>query len=294
MKKENLKHVLQSLSLATLLVLFLTSCDNDDAEQSATTDSDDIEAVEILAEIQSMTEVLDEMSEMIGIEMDPFNSFKEDGEKSIPDGPYFSSCVSRTLVIEDESINLSLDFGSGCEGPHGNILAGVIRVDIQLISRDEQMITHSFQDFSINGRTVEGSISKNRVRSNADGYPEVKTSRDLAIQWDDDTVFNRVGATVRIWVSGAETLNWGDDVFLTTGSWNVSKNGVLQRSVTISKELRREMSCRFLVSGTLEVDGAETYSLDFGDGACDDKALVTFGDRQQEIQLGRLRRLIRM
>jgi hypothetical protein len=279
--------------MTVLLVLLLVSCDNESPEQSATADSDDIEAAEIQAEIQSMTEVLDEMSEMIGIEMDAFDAFKENSEKTLPDGTYFSSCLSRTLVIEDNGINLSLDFGNGCEGPHGNVLAGIIRVDIQLISLDEQIITHSFQDFSINGRAVEGTMTKNRVRSNAEGYPEVQTSRDLGIQWDEDTAFSRVGETTRIWVSGSDTRNWGDDVFLTTGGWNVFKNGVLQRSVTISKELRRELSCRFLVSGTLEIQGVTDFSLDFGDGSCDDKAIVEIGDRQEEIQLGRLRKLIR-
>jgi hypothetical protein len=132
------------------------------------------------------------------------------------------------------------------------------------------------------------------VRSNQDGYPQVETSKDISIQWDEDTVFNRVGQTTRVWVAGNESRSWGDDVFLTTGNWNISRNGVLKRSVTITKELRREMSCRFLVSGTMNIEGSQAnYSLDFGDGTCDDAAVVTTDDRQEEIQLGRLRRQIR-
>ena len=60
-----------------------------------------------------------------------------------------------------------------------------------------------------------------------------------------------------------------------------------------SKQLRREMSCRFLVSGTLDIEGSvASYSLDFGDGACDDIAVATIGEREQEIKLGRLRNRI--
>ena len=89
------------------------------------------------------------------------------------------------------------------------------------------------------------------------------------------------------------TRNWADDVFVTSGNWSVFRNGALKRSVVISKELRRERACRFLVSGTLEIEGAATYSLDYGDGSCDDAATITFGEREIEIQLGRLRRLLR-
>ena len=294
MKKESMYQTIKSLPFLAMIALFVLSCSNDEVEESAASDSEEIEDIEILAEIQSMTEVLDDMSEVIGTEMDQNKQFNEDDSKSLPDGPYFSSCASRTLVLEGSSINISLDFGSGCEGPHGNVLAGVIRVDIQLLNADEQLVTHSFEDFSINERSIEGSMTRNRIRSNEDGYPEVRISRDLTIQWNENTTFNRVGQTKRTWVSGNDTRTWGDDVFLTTGNWNVLKNGVLQRSVAISKELRREMSCRFLVSGSVEIEGSDaSYSLDFGDGTCDDVAVVTVGEREKEIQLGRLRRLIR-
>ena len=294
MKKETCFRAITSFCVLAFLAIFTISCTSDEVEASVDSNSEGIEDVEILAEIQSMTEVLDDLSEVVGTEIDQNKEFSDDAAKSMPDGPYFSSCVSRTLVLEGNNINISLDYGNGCEGPHGNVLAGLIRIDIQLLSADEKLITHSFEDFSINGRSIEGSITRNRIRSNQNGYPQVETSKDISIQWDEDTVFNRVGQTTRVWVSGNNTRSWGDDVFLTTGNWNISRNGVLKRSVTITKELRREMSCRFLVSGTMNIEGSQAnFSLDFGDGTCDDVAVVTSGETEKEIQLGRLRRQIR-
>ena len=294
MKKETCFRAITSLCVLAFLAIFTISCTSDEVEASVDSNSEGIEDVEILAEIQSMTEVLDDLSEVVGTEIDQNKEFSDDAAKSMPDGPYFSSCVSRTLVLEGNNINISLDYGNGCEGPHGNVLAGLIRIDIQLLSADEKLITHSFEDFSINGRSIEGSITRNRIRSNQNGYPQVEISKDIIIQWDEDTVFNRVGQTTRVWVAGNDTRSWGDDVFLTTGNWNISRNGILKRSVTITKELRREMSCRFLVSGTMNIEGSQAnYSLDFGDGTCDDVAVVTTDERQEEIQLGRLRRQIR-
>ncbi len=294
MKNETINRAIKSLFLYIVLTFFIVGCSNDEVEESANSDGQEIEDIEILAEIQSMTEVLDDMSEVIATEMDQSKQFNDTGSKALPDGPYFSSCASRTIVLEGGNINISLDFGSGCEGPHGNSLAGIIRIDVQLLSADEQLVTHSFENFSINGRAIAGSMIRNRIRSNEDGYPEVQTSKDLTIQWNENTAFNRVCQTTRVWVEGNDTRSWGDDVFLTTGKWNVLKNGVLQRSVTISKQLRREMSCRFLVSGTLDIEGSvASYSLDFGDGTCDDVAVVRIGEREQEIKLGRLRNQIR-
>ncbi len=293
MKKEPFRSLIGSLISTFFLVLVVVSCSNEEADPNAEVQNEEIEDMEIVAEIQSMTEVLDDMSEVIAIEMEANLGFKEYSAKSLTDGPYFSSCLSRTIVTEGNNINISLDFGSGCEGPHGNVLAGVVRIDVQRIAEGEQLITHSFEEFSINGRAIQGSISKSRIRANDDGYPQARISRDLSIQWNENTAFNQTGQTQRVWISGSDTRNWGDDVFVTTGSWNVLKNGVLQRSVTIAKELRREMSCRFLVSGTLDIEGAISFSLDYGDGTCDDEAVVKIGEWERAIQLGRLRWLLR-
>jgi len=294
MKNETMYPAIKSLTLIALMAFFVISCNSEDVDESANSKVEDLEEIEILAEIQSMNEVLDDMSNVLDIETDQNKEFSDDPEKLPGERSYFSSCASRTVVLEGNSVNISLDFGAGCEGPHENVLAGVIRIDIQLLGADEKQVTHSFEEFSINGRAIEGNITRNRIRLNQDGYPEVQISKDIRIQWDENNSFNRVGQTKRTWVSGNDTRRWGDDVFLTTGNWRVLKNGVLQRSVTISKELRREMSCRFLVSGTINIEGSEAnYSLDFGEGACDDVAVVTTGERQEEIQLGRLRKQIR-
>ena len=47
----------------------------------------------------------------------------------------------------------------------------------------------------------------------------------------------------------------------------------------ITTPLRRELSCRFIVSGVLEISRNDnTASLDFGDGSCDAKGILTQPD----------------
>lgn len=47
--------------------------------------------------------------------------------------------------------------------------------------------------------------------------------------------------------------------------------------------LRRELACRFIVSGVLEISRNDaTASLDFGDGSCDAVGILTYPDGSTE------------
>jgi len=87
---------------------------------------------------------------------------------------------------------------------------------------------------------------------------------------------SRVGEKTREWIEGYDTRTWGDNVYLITGNWtNTFKDGTIF-SATITEPLRREMSCRYIVSGIVEfVKGDATGSLNFGDGTCDNLAIYT-------------------
>ena len=70
----------------------------------------------------------------------------------------------------------------------------------------------------------------------------------------------------------------------------IRKNGT-ERTVTVVKPLKRKMACRFLVSGSVEIQKNEkTITLDYGDGTCDDLATITNGDLTREIHLIKRRR----
>jgi hypothetical protein len=81
-----------------------------------------------------------------------------------------------------------------------------------------------------------------------------------------------------------------DNVFLISGQGTYTgkiRNVCAKEIVTI---LRREASCRFIVSGVLAISKNDaTASLDFGDGSCDSKGLLTYSNGDmREIFLRRL------
>lgn len=59
----------------------------------------------------------------------------------------------------------------------------------------------------------------------------------------------------------------------------------------VTTPLRRELSCRFIVSGVLEISRlGNSVSLDFGDGSCDAKGTLTYSDgAEEEVVLRRFR-----
>ncbi|OYT13446.1 MAG: hypothetical protein B6I19_05095 [Bacteroidetes bacterium 4572_114] len=91
----------------------------------------------------------------------------------------------------------------------------------------------------------------------------------------------------REWVEGSNTWNRWDDVYHITGT----ADGVRVSGQSWTKEiiipLRRELVCRFFVSGSVEIIPEERPArlLDYGDGQCDNLATVTINGRTYTIHL---------
>ncbi len=92
---------------------------------------------------------------------------------------------------------------------------------------------------------------------------------------------------MREWIEGQGTPAWGDNVFLITGNGTFTKKNGSVYSAEVTKALRKELACKFLVSGTIKLSRNEnTAVLDYGDGACDDLATISInGGERKEIHL---------
>ena len=204
---------------------------------------------------------------------------------------YLPDCVTITVVIVQNMKTVTLDFGEGCELRNGNFVSGKI---IMTYERDPEaaskMITYSFEDFYFNRKNVEGGGSILRERSNENGNPQSTKTFDVTVTWPDGLFASKVGKKVREMIEGQSTSAWGDNVFLITGNWTFTRRNGIVLSAKIIKELRRELACKFLVSGTIELSkNLDTAILDYGDGECDDLATVSInGGERREIHLSNL------
>lgn len=198
---------------------------------------------------------------------------------------FLPDCVTITTVITSTSKERTIDFGEGCELPNGNVLSGIIYLsylkDMDLATKTLSM---SLENFTYNGVAVEGSASVLRTRSNESGNPQSVAEASFSGNWPDGTSANFTANRTREWIEGYGSGYWADNVFLISGKGTYTgKLGNVFMKETIVP-LRRELSCRFIVSGILEITRNDaTASLDFGDGSCDAKGMLTYpnGDTEE-------------
>jgi len=141
----------------------------------------------------------------------------------------------------------------------------------------------TFEDFTINGNLIEGV----KTISNTDGINFLITLEGGKITFEDGTFITREMERNREWIAGLETpaFVW-DDEFLITGFCSGTNRDGVEYSHTIVEPLLRIMSCRWIVSGTVEMLTGENLAiLDYGDGECDNIATITIDGETTEITL---------
>ncbi|MEM7380547.1 MAG: hypothetical protein AAF361_05040 [Bacteroidota bacterium] len=278
-----MKKRLKKMNFAALLLLapiFFASCDKDESTADPIQEEQTFE----VAELQASDENEQISEEILGIGEDVYAT----DEISVTSKGYASDflpdCVTITTVVTDSTKEKTIDFGEGCELPNGNILSGIIYLsylkDMEMASKS---LSLSLENFTFNGVAVEGSASVERVRSNDNGNPQSDAIANFNGTWPDGTTASFNGNRTREWIEGFGSGFWRDNVFLITGKATyVGQQGNTHVREVITP-LRREMACRFIVSGVLEISRNDlTASLDFGDGTCDAKGELTYPDGTTE------------
>ncbi len=277
--KKSLKKV-NFTGLLLMSILVLVSCDKDDSPDIS--EEGTITVAEL--KVSDETDLIAEDVINIGEEVYATDEITVTSKANyISD--FLPDCVTITTAVTSTSKERTIDFGEGCELPNGNVLSGIIYLsylkDMDLAIKTLSM---SLENFTFNGVAVEGSASVVRTRSNDSGNPQSDAEASFSGNWPDGTSANFTANRTREWIEGYGSGYWADNVFLISGKGTYTgKLGNVFMKETIVP-LRRELSCRFIVSGILEITRNDaTASLDFGDGSCDAKGLLTYpnGDTEE-------------
>jgi len=280
-----MKKYLKSLNLAgaTLFTtLLIVSCDKDETVSDTVALETEVITVTELKYSDEAEQISDEVFEVVE------DVYVSDELATTAKGLYFSDylpdCVTVTTVVTDTTKEKTIDFGEGYELRNGNVLSGII-----YMSYEEDMevamktISVSLENFTFNSVAVEGSKSIVRVRSNDNGNPQGTATASLNATWPDGETATFSGTRTREWIEGYGTGFWGDNVYLITGNGTFTGKAGNTYSKEVISPLRREMACRFIVSGVLQISRNDaTSSLDFGDGNCDAKGVLTKADGTEE------------
>ncbi|TVZ56262.1 hypothetical protein OD91_1544 [Lutibacter sp. Hel_I_33_5] len=271
MNYRNLQKSIGFLSLFTLLVF--TSCQNNDdlALDTPTSISEDEATNLILAD--DISEDVDDL-----VESDETGTFANGRVAASSE----TKCGTRTKEDTANGKIVTIDFGDGCERKNGKEFSG--KIIITYVKADDSFSkTVTFENFAVDGNPVTGSKSITKVKENANGNPEKTHTTDITVTVEDGVNIVKKGTKVKEKTAGADTKDIEDDVYSISGSWeSVNKEGVA-KTATITTNLRREGTCKHIVSGVIAItkDGA-SFTLDFGDGTCDNIATLTDADGNVE------------
>lgn len=283
---------MKKLSLKITLIVLLaigfatTSCSNE-ADGDTSANEIDLKTAESEAEIDNIS---DETSSIIE---DAFLTEETIEPKSNATYRYLPDCVTITATIQQNLKNVTIDFGDGCELRNGNTVKGIITIQYEIdASALTKTITYAYDDFYFNDNLVEGGGSIFREWLNSNGNPQSTKTFDIKVTWPSGEYASKTGTRIKEWVEGSNTLVWGDNVFLITGNWSFTKFDGTVLAVEVKEALRREWSCRFFVSGLVQISKNDNIAdLDYGDGECDDLATVSInGGEPTEIHLSNFRK----
>ena len=206
-----------------------------------------------------------------------------------------------TIIVDQKYPKvITFDYGTeNCEDIHGRMKRGkvvVTKTGPHWTEGSERTVV--FDGFYVNNNSVEGSRAYKNEGQNEDGNWEFSTTVSVTVTTTEEISWTRTANRIRTMIAGADTKrNVWDDEFLITGSTSGFSSEGYSVTREITTPLLKKRVCRFPVSGVVEIvrtkdDAAVTKWLDYGEGECDYKAIVTDEEgNTKEVVLGRRFRL---
>lgn len=279
------------LLFATLLsITFFIGCNNESANEAATSNTITADETVVNAEIDATVDDLSIIAE------DQFDMQKSSAAKtSAGMKSMLPPCAIVTAVLTNDTWTRTIDFGTeGCAMPNGNILKGKIIISFSKnFTTPIRTITYKLEGFYHNDKLIEGSKTITHELKNsdllADIHPVTTHSIDVKVTFPDGKIYTRIGTRVREMVEGFATMtNWEDNVFNVWGYHITTFPNGSKYTCTIKTPLLIKMSCKmpFPVSGVVEIVKNEAKAtLDYGNGDCDKLATITVNGVSKEISL---------
>lgn len=188
---------------------------------------------------------------------------------------------------------ITIDYGDGIELVNGRIISGIVQILVSAPPRTLGATRNiTFEDFYIDSVNIDGNILKT-CEDTTVSHREFTALSDLVFTFTDETYITR-HAERTTFVEGLETpYDYSDDVFTISGFADSESSEGLTFSRVITNPLIKPATCRFITQGTVNFyKNDELFAeLDYGNGECDDIALITKDGETIQITLGKRKRI---
>lgn len=280
MKKKNF--IMKSIVILGLLLISLNSCKRFEtrSEREDNTES----AIDGASAENSFNDAM---------------NVADNAERENTSGFKLSSSLESSLnltgncaIITKDTIakKITIDFGtSNCLCNDGKQRRGKIYVKYTGPYKQTSSVRNiTFDNYFVNDNKLEGTKTITTVLGFNNSIPEwnIQVNGQVTMS-NNQGIITWTSNRTRKMISGKDTPMWTDDVYTIEGTASgVSARGV-NFSSSITTPLRKEIGCRWIVSGVIEhtPEDKPIRKINFGDGTCDDKAIVTVKNRDREINL---------
>jgi hypothetical protein len=205
-------------------------------------------------------------------------------QSGIRSGGLRTGCATVTVDSVSTPKVLTLDFGTGVTCNDGRTRSGKIIITFTGRYRDAgTVITHSFDNYVVNGNKVEGTKTVTNMGLNAQGNSYFKIEVKNAKITTADGVITWESTRERVWTKGSNTLTILDDEYDVSGTASGKNRNDNTYTIAIENTtpLHVKIGCKWIVSGKLAItpEGKPTRTVDYGTGTCDNDATVTINGR---------------
>jgi hypothetical protein len=232
---------------------------------------------------QSLVDLDALVDEVLGLQFPSLKSATIEGDY------YVSSCPAITKNLTSTPKTLTIDFGTSCKGKDGRVRSGKIIVTSTTLENFALETVRTFDNFYVDGKKFEGSITKSVTLNRTDHSKVANVKEDVTITFPDNggKISRKSDMTreYQLFVLGVPR----DNVITSWGSAEVTrKSGItVTKTIDESDPLVFKMDCHQFVSGviTFKTSNNHTMTIDYGNGDCDNKAVVTKDGVTKEVNI---------
>lgn len=259
---------LSLLTAAFCLALFTYSCKKDEAPVSE----------EVQAQLNLATQVLQANQALSQSAVSTSQGTKEKGS-GLVGNTADDRCGSLTVAPLDPNVfpkTLTFDYGNGCTDQLGIERAGTIQVALAKLWEPGATASVEYGNYTENKVKVNGKVSLSNVSTNTGIGLELAVSNLKRTEVNGTESSLQSTLTLRQTVGALTFWDWTDDVYEMTGTTQLALADGQTASMSISAPLTKSNNCAWASKGTaaLIINGLP-MSVDYGNGTCDNKAIVT-------------------
>lgn len=205
-------------------------------------------------------------------------------------GNNFPDCATVTVSSESFPKEIIIDYGDGCSGRQGMGRTGVITIQMSdTITVEGAVYTVTYDSVSVGNKQIELTATKTNEGQNEAGNWVISSETVMSITTvtgEETIVSLREFSEQKEWLSGFGTPETEDDQFLKSGGGTITINDELTFMRNITEPVFIDRTCRYPMSGVVKITrGDEEMTIDYGDGECDNIAIVTKDGVEEEIEL---------